>query len=98
MVTLKYLSNFWGTPKLVLINCEINLDLNWCKKCVKVATDVNNQGATFSIHDTKLYVPALTLLTQDNGKLLEQLKFDFKKHLTGININQKYQQKYQFNI
>ena len=94
MVTLKYLSNFWGTPKLVLINCEINLDLN----CVKVDTDVNNQGATFSIHDTKLYVPALTLLTQDNGKLLEQLKFDFKKHLTGININQKYQQKYQFNI
>ena len=36
-------------------------------------------AATFSITDTKLYVPVVTLSTQDNAKLLEQLKSGFKK-------------------
>ena len=31
MVPLKYLSNFWGTLEMPWINCEINLDLSWCK-------------------------------------------------------------------
>ena len=57
-----------------LINCEINLDLNWSKKCVIVATAVRNQGVTFSITDTKLYVPVVVLSTQDNSKLFKQLK------------------------
>ena len=81
-----------------LITFQINLDLNWSKKCVIVATDVANQGTTFSITDTKLYNPVVTLSTQDNAKRLEQLKSGFKKQLTGININKKYQQKYQINI
>ena len=72
-----------------LINCEINLNLNWSENCVIMATNVANQGGTFSITDTKLYVPIVTLSTQDNAKLLEQLK----EQLTGINIKQKYQQK-----
>ena len=72
--------------EISLINCEINLDLNWSKKCVIVATD---QGATFSIIDAKLYVPVVTLSTQDNAKLLEQLKSDFKRT---VNWN-KYQSK-----
>ena len=54
-----------------------------------MATDVENQGATFSITDTKLYVPVVTLSTQDNAKLLEQLKSGFKRT---INWN-KYQSK-----
>ena len=53
-----------------LINCEIDLDLNCSKNYVIVATDVANQGVTFSITDTKLCVPVVTLLTQDNVKLL----------------------------
>ena len=44
-----------------------------------MATDVKNQGPTFSIIDTKPYVAVVTLSTQDNGKLLEQLKSGFKK-------------------
>ena len=44
-----------------------------------MATDVTNQGATFSISNTKLCVPVLTLSTQDNVKLIEQLKFGFKR-------------------
>ena len=63
-----------------------------------MANDVADQEATFSITDTKLYVPVVTLSTQDNAKLLEQLKSGFKEQLIGININQKYQQKYQINI
>ena len=52
-------------------------------------TAVANQGPTFSITDTKLYVPVVTLSTQDNTKLLEQLKSGFKRT---INWN-KYQSK-----
>ena len=36
-------------------------------------------GATFKIKDTKLYVLVVTLTTEDNNKLLEQLKKEFKR-------------------
>ena len=84
MVPLKYLSNFWRTLEISLINCEITIDLNWSGNCVIVATNIENQSATFSITDTKLCVS-----TQDNAKLLEQLKSDVKRT---INWN-KYQMK-----
>ena len=51
-----------------------------------MAPDIASRGATFSITDTKIYVLVVTLWTQDNMKLLEQLKSGFKKHITGINI------------
>ena len=35
-------------------------------------------AARFEITDTKLYVPVLTLSTQENTKFLQQLKSDFK--------------------
>ena len=89
MIPLKFLNHFWRTLKMPLINCEINLDLNWYEKCVIVATDVANQGAKFSITDKKLYVPIITLSTQNNAELLEQLKSGFKRT---INWN-KYQSK-----
>ena len=79
MVPLKYLSNFWRTLEMPLINCEINLILTWSASCVIVSTDVANQNATFSITDTKLYVPVVTLSQQDNEKLLEQLQSGFKR-------------------
>ena len=41
MVPLKYLSNFWRTLEMSLINCEINLNLNWSKKCVIVANNAD---------------------------------------------------------
>ena len=55
-----------------LINCEFNLILTMPENCVIVSTDVANQNATFAISDTKLYVPVVTLSTQDNSKLLQQ--------------------------
>ena len=79
MVPLKYLSNFWRTLEMPLINCEINLLLTWYASCVIVSTDVANQNATFAITDTKLYVPVVTLSQQDNAKLLEQLQSGFRR-------------------
>ena len=79
MVPLKYLINFWRTLKTPLINCEVNLILHWYANCVIVYTDIANQGATFTITETKLYVPVVTLSTQDNAKLLTQLKSGFKR-------------------
>ena len=72
---------------LPLINCEIYLILAWSEGCViSSATRETN----FKIADTKLYVSVVTLLTQDNAKLLQQLKSGFKRI---INWN-KYQPKF----
>ena len=79
MFPLKYLSNFWRTSEMPLINCEVNLILTWSRKCVIVSADDANQNSTFAITDTKLYVPVMTLPTQDKAKLLQQLKSGFKR-------------------
>ena len=76
IVPLKYLSNFWRTLEMPLINCEVNLILTWSKDCV----NTNSTGKEkFEITETKLYVPVVTLSTQDNAKLLQQLKSSFKR-------------------
>ena len=61
MIPLKYLSNFWRTLEMPLLNCEITLLLTWSASCVTVSTDIANQNATFAKTDTKLYVPVVTL-------------------------------------
>ena len=76
MVPLKYLSNFWRTLEMPLINCEVNLILTWSSTCV--ITDSNGAG-TIKISNTKLYVPVVTLSTEENAKLLQQLKSGFKR-------------------
>ena len=64
MVRLKYfLSNFWRTLEMALINCEVNLILTGSANCVIVYTNVADQGATFQINEAKLYVPVVTLST-----------------------------------
>ena len=93
-VSLKYLSNFWRTLNMPLINCEMSLNLTWSENCVltsKATTDaypdadpsVNEINAptngTFKIEDTKLYVPVVTLSAENDNKLLEQLKSEFKR-------------------
>ena len=82
MVTLKYLSNFWRTLEIPLINCEVNLILTWSADCVIIYTNVANQIPTFTITETNLYVPVATLSTQDNAKLLPQLKSGFKRTIS----------------
>ena len=53
MVPLKYLSNFWRTLEMPVINCEINLILTWYTNCVIVSTNFANQNPTFERIDTK---------------------------------------------
>ena len=65
-----------------LINCEINLILTWSADCVTISTDAANQIPTFTITETNLYVPVVTLSTQDNAKLLPQLKSGFKRTIS----------------
>ena len=78
MAPLKYLSNFWRTVEMPLINCEVELILTWSTNIVIIYTDVANQNPTFTITETNLYVPVVTLSAQDNAKLLPQLKSGFK--------------------
>ena len=72
MVPLKYLSNFWKTLEMPLINCEVELILTWSENCVIISTNVANQNPTFAITETNLHVPVVTLSTQDKAKLLPQ--------------------------
>ena len=62
-----------------LINCEISLMLTWSANCFFVAGSAENQVPTSAITDTKLYFPVMTLSTEDNLKLLKQLKSGFKR-------------------
>ena len=76
MVPLKYLSNFWRTLEMPLINCEVTLILTWSPTCVIT----NSTGEEkFKITDTNLYVPIVILSTKDNEKLLQQLGSGFKR-------------------
>ena len=67
-VPLKYLSNFWRSLKVPLINSKVELSLKWIKNCL-LTTAANASNATFKITDAKLYVPVVTLSTEDNVKL-----------------------------
>ena len=53
--------------------------MTWSAGCVIIYTSVNNQVPTFRITETNLHVPVVTLSTQDNTKLLTQLKSGFKR-------------------
>ena len=62
-----------------LINCEINFIIAWLARCFVIDAPISGQETTFTITDTKLNVPVVTLLTQNNAKLLEQSKSGFKR-------------------
>ena len=91
---LKYLSNFWRSLNIHLINCEVELILSWFKNCVLIdkitrdadyeanprVSEINNpENAIFQITDTKLYVPVVSFSKENDIKLLEQLKSGFKR-------------------
>ena len=78
IMPLKYLSKFWRTLEMTWINCEINLIPTWPANCV-ISNAATNQATTFAINDTKLYLPIITLSSQDNAKLLQQLKSGLKR-------------------
>ena len=75
-VPLKYLSNFWRTLGMPLINCEMNLILVWSEKFF-ISAIAN--ATIFAITDTKIYVLIVTPSTQYNRNLLKHLKLGFKQ-------------------
>ena len=74
-VPLKYLSNFWRSLEIPLINCKIHLELNWTKDCVMSTI----ADTTFKITNTKLYVPIVTLSSKDNVKVVKLSEEGFKR-------------------
>ena len=75
-VPLKHLSDFWRSLEVSLINCKVKLSLTWHKNCILSSV---TDDSTFAIADTKLYVPIVTLKTEDNTKLLKLLSKGFKR-------------------
>ena len=63
-----------------LINCKVELSLNWIEDCV-LTTANNANKATFKITDAKLYVPIATLSIQDNAKLSKLLGKGFQRSI-----------------
>ena len=64
---------------MLLINYEVSLTLTWSKSCVITSSEkrviINTRkeafptNATFKITDTKLYVPVVTLSTENDKTL-----------------------------
>ena len=74
-VPLKYLSNFWRSLEMPLINCKVELSLNWIEHCALTVANT----ASFKITDAKLYVSIVTLSAEDNPKLSKLLSEWFKR-------------------
>ena len=70
VVPLKYLSNFWRSLEMPLINCKVHLELNWIEDCIL---------SKFEIANAKLHVPIITLSTKDIVNLTKQLSEGFKR-------------------
>ena len=94
VIPLKYLSNFWRSLNIRLINCEVELILTWFKNCVITdkltreadyganprVSEINNpENVIFQITDTKLNVTVVTLSKVHDKTLSEQLKSGFKR-------------------
>ena len=75
IVPLNYISNFFRSLELPLINTKLYIQLNWNKN--SVISDAP-EVTTFKITKTKLYVPVVTLKTEDNNKLNQLLETEFK--------------------
>ena len=78
VVSLKYLSNFFKSLEMPLINCKIHFELNWSSD--GLISDYNsnannaNPNVKFQIRSTKLCAPIVTLPIKDNVNLTKQLK------------------------
>ena len=93
-IPLKHLGNFWRSLNMPLINFEISLDLSWNNKCILISklqreanaginppiVEVDTPiDAAFKISDCKLYVPVVTLSTENENKLYEMLKYKMEQ-------------------
>ena len=86
VVPLKYLTNFWRSLQMPLINGKVELKLKWTKYCVLSAAGKDNESANADnanriilLSKTQLYVPLVTLSERDNQKLSQLLSKGFKR-------------------
>ena len=70
------MSHFWRSSEIPLINCKVEVWLRWYENCILSNIAGNS---TFKITDAKLYVPVVTLSTEDNAKLSKLLTGGFKR-------------------
>ena len=81
-MSLKYLTNFWRSLEILLINCKVKLKLKWTK-CFSAAgndnTNPNPNNIIFTIKDTKLYVSLALLSAKDNKKLSKLLNIGMER-------------------
>ena len=78
VVPLKYLSNFFRSSEMPLIDCKIKLNLTWKKEC---ALSTAADETVFIINDTELYVPVVTLSKEDNKDFIEQQNKGFQRSI-----------------
>ena len=76
IVPLKYISSFFISLQLPLIDTKLYIQLNYTKN--SVISD-NNGATTFKITKTELYIPVVTLKIEDNNKLNQLLDTEFKR-------------------
>ena len=76
VVPLKYISNFFRNLELPLINTKLYMELNWTKYSVLCN---QNQNSIFQITKCELYIPIVTLNTENNNKLSELLSKGFER-------------------
>ena len=62
-----------------LSSFEISLQLKWSRNWIIIVGTAKDQYLSFQINNNKLYVPVVTLSTQENIKLLKQLESGFKR-------------------
>ena len=84
-VPIKYLSSFWRSLEMPLINSKVEFSLRWIGECVLTTAQIDAEanatgtdGATFKITDAKLYVPVFSS-TESSVKLSKQLSEGFKR-------------------
>ena len=86
VVPLKYLSNFWRSLEIPLINCKVHLDLNCIEDCIQSSA---GNSAKCEITDAKLHFPIVTLSTKDSVNLTKQLSEGFKRSVYWNNYQTK---------
>ena len=105
-VPLKYLSNFWRSLEIPLINCKVELFLEQTENCLlSGGENINDAGAvanagtaaTFKITDAKLYVPIVTLSVEDNAKLSNLLSKGFERSVYWNEYNVLSERNYNAN-
>ena len=74
VIPLKYLNNFQRSLEIPLINRKVEFSLKWYENCILSSSET---AATFTITDTKIYVPIVTLKIEDNAKSSKLLNEGF---------------------